>query len=68
MGFRPYHPAVKRVLRAELAKMKRKPGHRSSISTLEELASEHVFLHTRGERTDVLGRFPLGNVGLAISR
>ena len=48
--------------------MKRNPRHRSSISTLEQLASEHVFLHTRGERTDVLGRFPLGKVGLAISR
>jgi hypothetical protein len=67
MGFRPYHPVVKRVLRSELAKMKRSPGHRSSIATLEQLASEHVFLHTRGERTDVLGRFPLGKVGLSIS-
>lgn len=68
LGFRPYHPAVKKVLRTELARMKKNPRHRSSISTLEKLASEHVFLHTLGERTDVLGRFPLGNVGLAISR
>jgi hypothetical protein len=68
MGFRPYDPEVRKLLRRELATMKRNPRHRSSIATLEQLASEHVYLFLDSERKDVLGRISLGNIGLAVSR
>lgn len=68
MGFRPRDPGVRRVLRAELRRMTRNPRHRSSPATLERLASENVFWHLGAERGDVLGRFDLGRVGLAVTR
>jgi hypothetical protein len=43
LGFRPKDAAVKRVLRGELARMKRRPSHRSGSATLERLASAHLY-------------------------
>ncbi len=67
MGFRPYDPVVKKLLRRELARMRRNPKHRSSITTLNKLASRHMYLYLGKERADVLGRFPLDRLGLAVS-
>ncbi len=43
LGFRPQDAAVKRVLRGELARMKRRPDHRSGPETLERLAAAHLY-------------------------
>jgi hypothetical protein len=67
LGFRPHDPDVRRVMRAELAKMKRRPGHRSSIATLRELVQSNVFLYLGKQRRDVRGRISLGNIGLKVT-
>jgi hypothetical protein len=67
MGFRPQDPEVRRVLRTELARMKKNPRHRSDVDTLEQLASEYVFLHLDRKPRKVLGGLELGNVGLRIA-
>lgn len=68
MGFRPRDPGVRRLLRKEQERMARNPRHRSTVDTLEQLASENLFLALGSERADVLGRFDLGRVGLAVTR
>jgi len=68
LDFRPRDPAVKRLLRAELAKMRRNPKHRTSIATLNELSSKNMFLFVGREREDIRGIIPLDNIGLAVSR
>lgn len=67
LGFRPHDPQIKRLLREELAAMKKNPKHRSSRARLNELASEYMFLHLGKPRTDVLGRLSLGDIGLRVS-
>ena len=67
LGFRPHDPDVRRVMRAELAKMKRRPGHRSSLATLRELVQSNVFLYLGKRRKDVRGRISLGNIGLKVT-
>lgn len=68
LGFRPRHPEVRRVLRGELRRMKRDPGHRSSAATLRQLVIDDVFLHLGRPRADVLGRISLGDIGLGVSQ
>jgi hypothetical protein len=68
LGFRPYDAAVRRLLRKELARMKRNPRHRSSIATLNELSSVNMYLYLGRPRADVRGRIELGNIGSRISR
>jgi hypothetical protein len=67
LGFRPRDPATRALLSRELSRMRRNPGHRSSLATLRELASENVYWSTGRERRDVIGEFPLGKIGLAAS-
>jgi hypothetical protein len=66
LGFRPRDPATLRLMRAELRRMKARPGHRSSIPTLRRLAEENVYLHCGPERDDVIGLLPLSQVGMAV--
>jgi hypothetical protein len=68
LGFRPVDPGVKRVLRGELAKMRKNPRHRSSRSILKKLVVDDLYFFLGKPRHDVLGRIDLGNIGLAISR
>jgi hypothetical protein len=68
LDFRPHDPGVKRLLRSELAKMRRNPRHRTSISTLNELSSKNMFLFLGREREDIRGIIRLDNIGLAVSR
>jgi len=67
LGFRPEDPAVLRVLRDELARMKRDARHRSAPATLERLAAEYMFLRPDRSRSKILGGLALGNVGLRVS-
>ncbi len=68
LKFRPHDRAVRTMLQAELKKMKRNPRHRSSIATLNKLASENMYLFLKGPRKDILGEISLGEIGLRISR
>jgi hypothetical protein len=66
LGFRPRDRATLRLMRTELARMKRNPGHRSPMKTLARLAEENLYLSCEPERDDIIGRVPLQNVGLAV--
>lgn len=68
LDYRPRDPEVKRLLRAELAKMRRNPKHRTSLATLNRLSSENMFLFLGRPRDDIRGIIPLENIGLAVSR
>jgi hypothetical protein len=68
LGFRPRDPAVLRLMRRELARMRKRPSYRSSLATLERLAEENVYWFRGRPREDVIGVFPASAVGLAISR
>ncbi|UCF40667.1 MAG: hypothetical protein JSW43_13240 [Gemmatimonadota bacterium] len=68
LGFRPHDVAVRRLLRRELARIKRNPRHRSSIATLNELSSANMYLYLGRPRADVRGRIELGAVGSRVSR
>jgi hypothetical protein len=68
LGFRPLDPEVKRLLRMELARMRRDPKHRSSMATLNKLSSQNMFLYLGRPREDVRGIISLENIGLAVSR
>lgn len=67
LGFTPRDPAIVRRVRGELAKMKRRPGYRSSIGTLQELSSVDLFLERGTRQPDIMGVLPLGAIGLAIT-
>lgn len=66
LGYRPRHKAVLKLMNQELARMRKRPGHRSSISTLQKLATENVYLSLAEQRDDVLGELELDRVGLRI--
>jgi hypothetical protein len=67
LGFAPRDPAVRRVLRRELGRLRRRSRHRSDDATLRRLASANVYWTLDRERADVLGSVPLPNVGLAVT-
>jgi hypothetical protein len=67
LGFVPRDPGVVRLMRSELRRIERRPAHRSSIATLRRLAVANVYLELGRKRSDVIGVYPLGKVGLAIT-
>jgi len=67
LGFRSREVRVLATMRRELAAMRRDPSHRSSIATLRQLARENVYWYAGRPRDDVIGLFPLDQVGLAIT-
>jgi hypothetical protein len=67
LGFRPREPEVLKVLRREEAAVRRDKRHRSDRATLKLLAAENVFWSKGRARQDVIGLFPLGSIGLAIT-
>ena len=68
LGFRPRDPEVRRLLRAELKHIKRRPRHRTDIDTLNELSSENMYLYLGQQRKDIMGEISFGDIGLLISR
>ena len=68
LGFRPRDPQILRLARREVARMKRKPGHRSSLATLRRLARANIYWSKGPDREDVIGRLSLANVGDAVTR
>jgi len=65
LGFRPQDAKVRRVLRGELRRMKRDPGHRSTRSTLEKLASAHLYFEYQATREPV--PHPPWDIGARVS-
>jgi hypothetical protein len=68
LGFRPRAAEARRIERRELARMARRPGHRSSAATLATLATHPLYWSAGLRRADVMGRLPLGALGLAATR
>ena len=68
LGFRPHDPLVLQVLDGELKAMKRDPRHRSDTRTLQRLSAASVFYYMGKPRADVMGRLPLGEIGVGVSR
>ncbi|MBL8748920.1 MAG: hypothetical protein JNK78_07160 [Planctomycetes bacterium] len=67
LGFRARDPGVLALMERELAAMAKGKGHRSSIATLKALAEHNVYWSAGRARDDVIGVFPLANIGLAIT-
>jgi hypothetical protein len=65
LGFRPRAAAPRRVLREELAKMRKNPAHRSSAATLRQLADGHMLFEFEPGRTPTLP--PLRRIGLRVA-
>jgi hypothetical protein len=66
LGFMPRDPAVRTVMRAELARVRARPSHRSSIATLRKLAAANLYYHAGRARDDVIGLLPLPAAALAV--
>jgi hypothetical protein len=67
LGFRARDPKVLALMNRELRRLRADPKHRSGLPTLRRLAAENVYFHLGPERSDVIGRLPLGGVGLRIT-
>ncbi len=67
LGFRPHDREVKALVSDELRAIRADRKHRSSLATLEQLASEYLFFYAKRPRRDVMGRLALDKVGLRIS-
>lgn len=68
LGFRARDPGVLRLMRRELAAMRRRPGHRTSIATLKRIAEHNVYLERGPRRRDVMGALRGDRIGLAATR
>ncbi len=68
LGFRARDPGVLRLMRQELARMRRDPGHRTSIAMLEKLAVHNVYLERPPRRDDVIGALRSDRIGMAATR
>jgi hypothetical protein len=66
-GFAPRDRAASRLMRRELARMRRDPAHRSSLATLRRLARVPMHFALGRPRADVMGALTLANVGLHVS-
>jgi len=67
LGFRPRDPGALALMKAELARMRRNPAHRSGPATLRALAAHNVYWHAGRPRDDVIGILPLEHAGLAVT-
>lgn len=65
LGFRPRDTGALALMRRELARMRRRPEHRSSRATLVKLADHNMYYFMGRTRSDVIGEVSLMNIGLA---
>jgi hypothetical protein len=66
LGFRPRDAGALKLMRRELARMRRNAGYRSGPATLRRLAKHPMFLWAGRERDDIMGILPLEKAGLAV--
>jgi hypothetical protein len=67
LGFRAREPEVLRTMERELAKMRRDPGYRTPVAVLADIAEHNVYWSPGAPRDDVIGIYPLVEVGLRIT-
>jgi len=67
LGFRAREPEVLQVMERELARIRKRRGYRTSIRTLREIAEYNVYWSAGRQRDDVIGIFPMGNIGLRVT-
>jgi hypothetical protein len=65
LGFRSREPEVLALMERELRAMRKKPSHRTSLANLRRLAEHNVYWCAGRQREDIIGVFPLANIGLA---
>jgi hypothetical protein len=68
LGFRARDRGVLRVMRRELARMQRKPGYRTPVRVLAEIAEHNVYLEDDSSRQDVIGALRADRIGMAATR
>ena len=68
LGFRPTHPAVRRLVAREERRIAAKPGYRSSPRTLERLVTRNMLYEVPGSAAGQWDRFHIRNLGLAVNR
>jgi len=69
LGFRPVKPELLKLTRAEEAKVKNNPRHRTSAATLRKLAAGHMlFCLFEDESRNRWDNFEVRNIGLAVQR
>ena len=68
MGFRPLDRVSKALMRRELARIARTPGHRSTAAVLRRLAHHNLYWTHGAIRRDAIGELPLPSAGLAVSQ
>ncbi len=68
LGFRPRNPDVERVMRAEMKKKARDPGHRSSVAVLRQLSVDYLFLFAGRPRTHTVSTIHVDRIGAHVSR
>ncbi len=68
LGFRARDRGALRIMAGELKKMRQDPAHRSSLATLRKLVPHNVYLDLGEPRDDVIGVFPLADVGQTVTR
>jgi hypothetical protein len=66
LGFRLRDPDLRRILWAELKKMIKNPRHRTSVTILNELASENMFLDLGRRRRHTVADMSPGDIGFKI--
>jgi hypothetical protein len=64
IGFRPLDAGARRLMRRELARMRRRPGHRSSPDTLRALAASNLYYFLGRPRPGVIGGDAISTIGL----
>jgi len=65
LGFRPQAPEARRIMQAELARMKANPGHRSERAMLRRLAASHLFFDL--DPAHPAGLPPVAEVGARVA-
>src|SRR5438132_8730791 len=69
LGFRPVRPELMKLTRAEEAKVRNNPRHRTSAATLRKLAAGHMlFCLFEDESRNRWDNFEVRNIGLAVQR
>lgn len=67
LGFRAREPEVLDAMQRELAAMSKKKSYRTPVRTLAKIARHNVYWSAGRQRDDVIGVFPLANVGIAVT-
>ncbi len=67
LGFRSRDARILRLMRRELATIKRRPQHRTKPAVLRQLVEGNVYYDMVGPREDIIGRLALSEVGLKVT-